>query len=236
MANLNGPRMGAPRQGHLPPVLVGDDAVDVEPLPDGWARLVMSLPWAITRVNEDEVSDLLLYHESRPAIRTMNFRERYNGLKEHELNDLLESSLIHQEAASMQVTGFEAPSPCTRCMQGEGFLRECVLVNYFGVTHCTNCYIGDNGGNCEFAPGGPPLDPLLRFNYIRPLGPPTLAQTEALAQAEWELEEETAAKRAEERRRQGEGEEQHEVEQGEQEARDRFAAFQDRLRQLRQLR
>lgn len=101
--------MGAPRQGHLPPMLVGDDDVDDEPLPDGWARLIMSLPWAITRVNENEVSDLLLYHESRPILRGLAFRERYNDLEAHELQDLLELFLNHQEAASMQATVFEAP-------------------------------------------------------------------------------------------------------------------------------
>ncbi|KAJ5379146.1 hypothetical protein N7509_012265 [Penicillium cosmopolitanum] len=64
-----------------------------------------------------------------------------------------------------------------------------------------------------------------------PLGEPTVA--EIRAQHEWEREEVMAAERAEERCSQH-GEEQLDVGQEHQDARERYAVFQDRLRQLRE--
>lgn len=76
------------------------------------------------------------------------------------------------------------------------------------------------------------------LNALNSVGPQTLAEAELLAQIKWEVEEDMAAVQSEERAEQrymmGVRQEPHEAEQEKQEGRDRFAAFQKELSQLRE--
>lgn len=108
-------------------MLTAGSDVHVDPLPDGWARRVMSQARALANRNEGSGPLLQLLH--RPVLRELVFRECYN-YQPQDLEDLFISSITRLEAGIIQATGDVVPGGCTACRQGKNsFLR------LYGVGH-----------------------------------------------------------------------------------------------------
>ncbi|KAJ5116650.1 hypothetical protein N7456_000998 [Penicillium angulare] len=129
----------------IPPVQNGP----IAPEAARWARLIMLFDWACAKDGNRLKGEILPTLVSKRPLREpcLHTTDRVNGVRFY---NQIGDSLRHVEAAAAQVTGNEAPVPCTHCQGKHGKFTQCVIMYVAGNQTCASCYWGGRYKECSF--------------------------------------------------------------------------------------
>ncbi|KAJ5261339.1 Protein of unknown function DUF3716 [Penicillium angulare] len=130
----------------IPPIQVGP----VAPEAGEWSRLIMLFGWACARAKNGQLKGEILpaIQSSRPLREPcLHVSDEING---EIFYRQIGGSLSHVEAVAGQITGHEAPSPCTHCQRGLCKFNQCIIMYADGSLTYACCYWRRKYKECSF--------------------------------------------------------------------------------------
>ncbi|CAI7639557.1 unnamed protein product [Penicillium glandicola] len=150
MEDTNRPLGGRPvgQQTVIPPPMEGEDVT----VPALWAARIKNLPFGVARKGNRLKGRYLERLVAKPSQQEPYHRvgQCWTGQR---FEEMINASLLHAEAALMQVVGHQSEVKCKACMQGNETFSHCVSMRgVAGLTACANYHWAGRDSKCKYIP------------------------------------------------------------------------------------